>query len=106
MCSCMSLAQTVAAFASGRHMHYAAGSTRPAHGVQVFGYATRVLDGSDKRGTLDHMDYYLACMRALARPKPVQTLFADDNVAIPTVRMPLWPGRHLIPPRSCWSALV
>jgi hypothetical protein len=54
--------------------------------VQVFGHVTHVLPGSEALGTLDHMDFYLSCLRALAGNKPVQTLFTvDDKVDIAVV---------------------
>jgi hypothetical protein len=46
---------------------------------QVFGNVTHILPGGATEGTLDHMDFYLRAMRALAGRKPVQTLFTVDD---------------------------
>ena len=60
--------------------------------MQVFGKVIRILPGGDSEGSLDHIDYYLFCMRSLAGKKPMQTLFtADGNASIPTVRPPSTP---------------
>lgn len=55
--------------------------------LQVFGRVVHILPGADAEGSLDHVDYYLFCMRALAGKKPMQTLFtADGTASVPTVR--------------------
>jgi hypothetical protein len=56
---------------------------------------THILPGSDKQGTLDHMDFYLSCLRLLAGKKPVQTLFTvDDQVELAVVRLVGWGVLH------------
>lgn len=57
--------------------------------VQVFGKVIHILPGAATEGSLDHVDYYLFCMRALAGNKAMQTLFTADGVVnIPTVLFP------------------
>ena len=56
------------------------------HKAQVFGELTGILPGAQARGTLEHLDFYVFALRALAGRKPVQTLFSGDDLdELPTV---------------------
>jgi hypothetical protein len=55
--------------------------------TQVFGNLVKVLPGGAAQAALEHVDFYVAALRALAGRKPVQTLFsADDSDALGMVR--------------------
>jgi hypothetical protein len=55
--------------------------------VQVFGFITKILPGGQMEGSLEHVDFYLYALNALAGRKPLQTLFTvDDKTAISMVR--------------------
>ena len=57
------------------------------HKVEMFGAALGILPGVEQ-ASLEHLDHYLACVKALAGGKPVQTLFTeDDDVWVPAVRV-------------------
>lgn len=59
------------------------------HKALAFGQLTGVLPGGEARGSLDHVDFYVFALRALAGRRPIQTLFsADDEDELPTVRAP------------------
>jgi hypothetical protein len=50
--------------------------------LQVFGNITKILPGGHMEGTLEHVDYYLFAMLALAGRKPLQTLFTVDDKTV------------------------
>ena len=87
---------------------YVIPATQPA-AVQVFGNVTHILPGGEHEGTLDHMDFYLFAMRALAGRKPVQTMFTvDDKIQLSMVSFCpslflLLSGSWNIPPSAAFA---
>lgn len=63
----------------------------------MFGNITKILPGGQEEGSLDHVDFYLFALNALAGRKPLQTLFTvEDKTVISMVCF--YPVRPLTAP--------